>query len=50
MTQEKVAERAGISQRYLQSIEAGKKQASINVVSRLRFALDSDWDDLLRGV
>jgi transcriptional regulator with XRE-family HTH domain len=33
MTQETLAERAEISHRYLQSIEAGTKQPSINVGS-----------------
>jgi len=48
--QEKLAERAAISHRYLQSIEAGKKQPSINVVARLKNALNCDWDDLLKGI
>ncbi len=50
LTQEHLAERADISHRYLQSVEAGKKQPSINVVARLRSALRCKWDELLRGV
>jgi len=50
LTQEALAEQADISHRYLQSIEAGKKQPSINVVSRLRGALRCKWEELLRGV
>ncbi len=49
MTQERLAERADISHRYLQSLEAGKKQPSINVVVRLRTALECSWDELLKG-
>jgi len=50
MIQEKLAERAEISHRYLQSIEAGGKQPSINVVARLRVALACDWKELLKGI
>ena len=49
LTQEKLAERAEISHRYLQSVEAGRKRPSINVVSRLRVALRCKWNELLRG-
>lgn len=50
MTQEALAEKADISHRYLQSLEAGQKQPSINVTAQLRLALKCSWDDLLRGV
>ena len=50
MTQEVLAERADISHRYLQSLEAGQKQPSINVVAQLRLALRCSWDELLKGV
>jgi transcriptional regulator with XRE-family HTH domain len=50
LTQEKLAEKADVSHRYLQSLEAGEKQPSINVVTRLRTALECSWDELLRGV
>jgi transcriptional regulator with XRE-family HTH domain len=50
LTQEKLAERAQVSHRYLQALEAGQKQPSINVVARLRAALDCDWDALLFGM
>ena len=50
MTQETLAERAGISHRYLQSIEAGKKQPSINVVALLRTGLGCGWEELLKGI
>jgi transcriptional regulator with XRE-family HTH domain len=50
LTQEKLAEKADVSHRYLQSLEAGQKQPSINVVARLRQALECSWDELLRGM
>ena len=50
MTQEELAEKADISHRYLQSLEASQKQPSINVVAQLRLALKCSWDDLLKGV
>ena len=50
MTQGQLAEKADISHRYLQSLEAGQKQPSINVVAQLRAALRCSWDDLLKGV
>ena len=50
LTQEHLAESAEISHRYLQSIEAGRKQPSINVVARLRSGLDCSWDELLEGI
>ena len=50
MTQEVLAEASDISHRYLQSLEAGQKQPSINVVAQLRLALKCSWDELLKGV
>jgi len=50
MTQEALAEKADISHRYLQSLEAGQKQPSINVVAQLRLALKCPWDELLKGM
>ena len=50
MTQEGLAEKADISRRYLQQIEAGQMNPTIKVVSRMRKALRCSWDDLLRAV
>ena len=50
ITQETLSERAGISHRYLQSIEAGRKQPSINVVALLRRGLGCGWDELLKEI
>jgi transcriptional regulator with XRE-family HTH domain len=49
-TQEKLSERAGISRRYLQEIEAGRLNPTVGVAARLRSALKCSWDDLLRGM
>lgn len=49
-TQERLAERAGISARYLQKIEAGWMGCSLAVLVRLRKALNVNWDTLLRGL
>jgi transcriptional regulator with XRE-family HTH domain len=46
LTQEKVAEMVGISWRYFQSIEAGKRWPSIGVLVQMRNVLSCDWADL----
>lgn len=50
LTQERLAERAAISSRYLQKIEAGWMGCSLAVLVRLRRALNASWNDLLRGL
>lgn len=47
MTQEKLAEKADISVRGLQKIEAGKITILITTLIRIRRALGCDFDDLL---
>lgn len=49
-TQERLSEKAEISRRYLQEIEAGRLNPTIAVAARLRRALKCSWDDLLRGI
>jgi transcriptional regulator with XRE-family HTH domain len=49
-TQEQLAERAGISARYLQSLESGAFGCSLAVLIRLRRALGVNWGTLLRGL
>ena len=46
LTQEKLAEKIGISWRYLQSIEAGRRWPSIGVLVELRNSLRCEWADL----
>ena len=46
LTQEKLSEKAEISRRYLQQIEAGTMNPTVNVVVRLKHALGASWDEL----
>ena len=50
LTQEKVAEKTGISWRYFQSIEAGKRWPTIVVLMRLKAALGCDWAAIFDGL
>jgi transcriptional regulator with XRE-family HTH domain len=50
LTQEQLAERADISRRYLQQIEAGEMNPTINVVTRLREALQCSWDQICEKI
>jgi len=50
LTQEQLSERADISRRYLQMIEAGTHVPTIDVASRLRVALKLTWDELMCGI
>jgi len=49
LTQEELADRAGLSARYLGSIERGTVAASINVLGRIAHALKIDPCDLIRS-
>lgn len=48
-TQEGLAEKAGISTRYVQDLEAGQYAPTIFLADSLRRALGCDWSDLLKG-
>ena len=51
LTQEQLAEVAGVSWRYLQELEAGKgTNPSLNVLCGLKVALDCSWNELLTGM
>ena len=50
MTQEQLCERAEIDRSYLQRIEKGTSSPTIEVVIRLRSALESSWDELFEGL
>jgi transcriptional regulator with XRE-family HTH domain len=50
LTQEQLAEQADVSRRFLQEIEAGQKNPTVQVAARLRSALHCSWDTLLRGL
>jgi len=47
LTQEQLAEKADISRRFLQEIEAGEKNPTVDVITRIRIALKSTWQELL---
>lgn len=49
-TQEQLAEKADISRRYVQLIEAGSYVPTIEVAAKLKKALKVEWNDLLKGV
>jgi transcriptional regulator with XRE-family HTH domain len=50
LTQEKLAELADISRRYVQLIEASRYTPTIEVAARLRNAFKVTWDELLKGL
>ena len=47
MTQEQFSEKIGISRTYLQSIEAGKGNPTIQVADRIKKACRCSWTELL---
>jgi transcriptional regulator with XRE-family HTH domain len=49
LTQEKLAEKIGVSARYFQSVEAGEYLPSLPTLARLKFALRCDWNELFGG-
>ena len=50
LTQEQLAEKAEISRGFLQEIEKGAKNPTINVITRLKRALRCTWTELLQGI
>jgi len=48
LTQEEVAERAGLSARYVGSIERGKVSASVSILGKLAEAFEVDPCELIR--
>jgi len=49
LTQEKLAEKAGVSARYVQSVEAGEYFPSLSTLARLKSVLRCDWEELFGG-
>ena len=47
LTQERLAEKADLNIRTLQSIEAGELNVLVTTAMRLQRALDCDWDKLM---
>ena len=50
LTQDELAELAEIDRRYVERIEAGTANPGIDVICRLRQALQVSWDEMLRGL
>jgi len=50
MTQETLAEKADISVRYIQKIEAGEPLPSVATLAQLHKALGCSLEDLMRGL
>ena len=50
LTQEQLAEKADITPRSLQFIEAAQFGASLAVLIRIRRSLDCNWNTLLDGI
>ena len=49
LTQEKLAEKVGVSARYIQNVEAGENFPSLPTLVRLHTALRCDWNELFAG-
>lgn len=49
LTQEILAEKVGVSARYIQNVESGENFPSLPTLARLRAALRCDWNELFAG-
>ena len=49
LTQEKLAEKVGVSTRYMQSVEAGEYFPSLPTLAGLRASLRCEWNELFAG-
>ncbi|MEK7781943.1 MAG: helix-turn-helix transcriptional regulator [Verrucomicrobiota bacterium] len=49
LTQEQVAEKTGVSARYIQNVEAGDNFPSLPTLVKLKAALGCGWEDLFSG-
>jgi DNA-binding XRE family transcriptional regulator len=49
LTQEGLAEKVGVSARYIQNVEAGENFPSLPTLVRLRAVLRCDWNELFAG-
>jgi len=47
MSQEQFAEAINVSRTYLQTIEAGRGNPTIQVIDRIKKACKCSWDDIL---
>jgi transcriptional regulator with XRE-family HTH domain len=49
LTQEKLAEKTGVSARYIQSLEAGEYFPSLPKLVKLKSVLRCDWNEIFDG-
>ena len=49
LTQEELAEKVGVSARYIQNVEAGDNFPSLPILVRFRSVLRCDWNELFAG-
>ena len=49
LTQEMLAEKSGLSARYIQSIEAGEYFPTLPTLIKIRKTLGCDWNELFSG-
>ena len=49
LTQERLAEKVGVSARYIQNVEAGDNFPSLPTLARLRAVLRCNWNELFAG-
>jgi transcriptional regulator with XRE-family HTH domain len=50
LSQEELAERAGLDRSYIGQVETGRRNANLDTLSRLAVALDIDLGTLTRGL
>ena len=50
LTQEDLADHAQIDRRQLQRIEAGTANPGVEMIARIRKALDCSWEELFSGI
>ena len=50
LSQESLAANASINRTYIASLEAGRRNPSLDLMARLALALDVDLGELLRGL
>ncbi len=49
LTQHRVAEKTGLSLRYIQSVEAGEYHPPVKTLAKLKMALRCQWNDFYFG-
>lgn len=49
LTQEQLADRAGLAREYLSKVESGHRNPSLDIIARLAQALEVSLEDLFRG-